>query len=58
MKSIKSKPIVALLIVSIILVNGCVSEKTPVQIRIQVDASKVVGVLDSAQWANIGYEAQ
>jgi xylan 1,4-beta-xylosidase len=55
-KGIKLQVIITILL-AITLINGCAAEKTPAQIQIQVDASQVVGILDSSLWANIGYES-
>lgn len=57
MKGIKFK-LIAVILIGVALLNGCVAEKTPDSgVKIQIDANKVVGVLDSALWANIGYGA-
>jgi len=56
MKGIKFK-LIAVILIGVALLNGCVAEKAPhLQVKIQVDANQVVGVLDSTLWANIGYE--
>jgi hypothetical protein len=51
----KAKLITAVLLVSAVSVTGCVACNMPASIQVEVDASKVIGVFDSASWANVGY---